>query len=425
VLEQVSRPASAVSSLTSGVGFLGFCLSLGLLIGWRQLDTLRCAVLACGVAATLMAMSELLLFKVSQRESTGLDWSAAPREDWPRVLTKFAGLLATMLAIGTVYWLAPEYHGEFYLPYYKALVFVVPLWLLIAVPYLWYVDRRQRNPHDGYWHLGLVVTGRGAQSDRMVLSQHLLGWVVKGYFLPLMLVYLVQNVEWMRFAAQNPLRTDWMFVYEAAFRLTFVFDLAFCVIGYTLSLRVIDSHMRSVDPTLFGWVVTLMCYEPVWSLINAAYLNYESGRAWVALLEGNPALAWFWSGAIVALLAVYSWSTVVFGLRFSNLTHRGIITNGPYRWLRHPAYVTKSLSWWLIAVPFVPVQGDILEAVRLSALLLLLNGVYALRAWTEERHLRRDPAYVRYAEWIDQHGLAVRLRRLASVVSFGRRKTLV
>jgi steroid 5-alpha reductase family enzyme len=116
---------------------------------------------------------------------------------------------------------------------------------------------------------------------------------------------------------------------------------------------------------------------------------------------------------------------VVFGLRFSNLTHRGIITNGPYRWLRHPAYVTKSLSWWLIAVPFVPVQGDILEAVRLSALLLLLNGVYALRAWTEERHLRRDPAYVRYAEWIDQHGLAVRLRRLASVVSFGRRKTLV
>ena len=57
--------------------------------------------------------------------------------------------------------------------------------------------------------------------------------------------------------------------------------------------------------------------------------------------------------------------------------------------MRHPAYVTKSLSWWLIAVPFVPLQGDILETVRLSALLLLLNGVYALRAWTEERHLRR------------------------------------
>lgn len=425
MLDQVARPASATSPLTAGIGFLGFGVSLALLLGWPQLDTLRCVVLACAVAATLMALSELLVFKASHRASSGLDWSAAPREDWPRVLTKLAGLLATMLAVGAVYWLAPEYHGEFYLPYYKALVFVVPLWLLIALPYFWYVDRLQRNPHDGYWHMGLIVTGRAAQADRAVLWQHLLGWVVKGYFLPLMLVYLVQNVEWMRFAAQNPWRSDWLYAYEAAFRLTFIIDLAFCVIGYTLSLRVIDSHMRSVEPTLFGWLVTLVCYEPFWSLINAAYLNYENGRSWMALLDGKPALAWIWGGVIIALLSVYSWSTVVFGLRFSNLTHRGIITSGPYRWLRHPAYFSKSLSWWLIAVPFLPLQGNILEAARLTALLLLLNAVYVLRAWTEERHLRRDPDYVRYAEWIDQHGLAARLRRLFPVVSFARRKTLV
>jgi protein-S-isoprenylcysteine O-methyltransferase Ste14 len=425
VLEQVARPASAVSPLTSGIGFLGFCGSLALLIAWKQLDTLRCVVLACAVAATLMALTELLVFNVSKRESTGLDWHATPRDDWSRVMTKLAGLLATMLAVGTVYWLAPEYHAEFYLPYYKALVFAVPLWLLIAVPYFWYVDRLQRNPHDGYWHMGLIVTGRAARADRAVLSQHLLGWVVKGYFLPLMLVYLVQNVDWLRFTAQNPWRGDWLGVYEAAFRLTFIIDLAFCVIGYTLSLRVIDSHMRSVEPTLFGWLVTLVCYEPFWSLINSAYLNYESGRAWVPLLEGRTALAWIWGGVIIALLAVYSWATVVFGLRFSNLTHRGIITNGPYRWVRHPAYFCKSLSWWLIAVPFIPLQGNLLEAVRLSALLLLLNAVYVLRAWTEERHLRRDPAYVRYAEWIDQHGLVACLRRLFPVVSFARRKTLV
>jgi isoprenylcysteine carboxyl methyltransferase (ICMT) family protein YpbQ len=382
-------------------------------------------VLACAAAATLMALIDLLAFKVSQRDSTGLDWSAAPRDDWPRVLTKFAGLVATLLAVGAAYWLAPEYHGEFYLPYYKTLVLVLPLWLAIAVPYFWYVDRRQRNPHDGYWHMGLIVTGRAAEADRAVLSQHLLGWVVKAYFLPLMLVYLVHNVESLRFAAQNPWSGDWLAIYEAAFRLTFIFDLAFCVIGYTLSLRVIDSHMRSVEPTAFGWLVTLMCYEPFWSLIKAAYLNYETSRAWVALFEDAGAMRLIWAGMILALLAVYSWSTVIFGLRFSNLTHRGIITGGPYRWMRHPAYVTKSLSWWLIAVPFVPLQGDILEALRLSALLLLLNAVYFLRAWTEERHLRRDPQYVRYAEWIDQHGLAARLRRLLPVVSFARRKTLV
>lgn len=394
-------------------------------MAWPQLDALRCAVLACASAATLMALIELMVFKAPLRESSGLDWTAVPRSSWPRVLTKLAGLGATMLAVAAVYWLAPEYHGEFYLPYYKALLFVVPLWLLIAVPYFWYVDRLQREPYDGYWHMGLVVSGRAAQADRAALSAHLLGWVVKGYFLPLMLVYLVQNVEWLRFAAQNPWRTDWLGLYEAAFRVTFIVDLAFCVIGYTLSLRIIDSHMRSVEPTLFGWVVTLACYEPFWSLINAAYLNYESGRTWATLFAAYPAVAWLWGGAIVLLLAVYSWSTVVFGLRFSNLTHRGIITNGPYRWMRHPAYVCKSLSWWLIAVPFVPLKGDIFEAVRLCALLLLLNVIYALRAWTEELHLRRDPHYVRYAEWIERHGLVARLRRLLPVVSSARRKTLV
>lgn len=424
MLEQVNRPASAVSSVTSGLGFIAFSAALAALLLQGSLDTLRCAVLACAVAATTMAMIDLLAFRVSHRDSTGIDWNGAPRTDWARVLTKFAGLVATLVAVAAAYWLLPEYHGEFYLPYYKALVFVVPLWLAIAVPYFWYVDRRQREPMDGYWHMGLVVLGRAEAADRRVLAQHLLGWIVKAFFLPLMLVYLVHNIEWMRFAAQNP-RTDWLIVYEAAFRFTVIVDLAFCVIGYTLSLRITDSHLRSVEPTTLGWVVTLVCYEPFWSLINSTYLNYESGRSWTAFFPHGGPLAWIWGAAIIGLLAVYSWSTVVFGLRFSNLTHRGIITNGPYQWLRHPAYVSKSLSWWLVALPFIPLRDDLTEALRLSALLLLLNGIYALRAWTEERHLRRDPVYVRYAQWIDEHGLVARLRRLTPVVSLSRRKPLV
>jgi hypothetical protein len=46
-------------------------------------------------------------------------------------------------------------------------------------------------------------------------------------------------------------------------------------------------------------------------------------------------------------------------------------------------------------------------------LLLGLNGIYWLRAWTEERHLGRDPEYRRYAAWIAQHGLFRRLRLAA------------
>jgi hypothetical protein len=44
-------------------------------------------------------------------------------------------------------------------------------------------------------------------------------------------------------------------------------------------------------------------------------------------------------------------------------------------------------------------------------MLALLNGVYFLRAKTEERHLSQDPAYVAYREWIARHGMFARARR--------------
>ena len=77
---------------------------------------------------------------------------------------------------------------------------------------------------------------------------------------------------------------------------------------------------------------------------------------------------------------------------FSNLTNRGIITNGVYAWCKHPAYVSKNLSWWLIAVPFVYYdKTTYLSVLRDCAALLALNGIYFLRARTEERHLSSDP----------------------------------
>jgi protein-S-isoprenylcysteine O-methyltransferase Ste14 len=108
--------------------------------------------------------------------------------------------------------------------------------------------------------------------------------------------------------------------------------------------------------------------------------------------------------AILGLTAVYVWATVIFGARFSNLTNRGIITNGPYRWTKHPAYVAKNLSWWLLAVPFV-VRGTVDEVLRHCLLLVALNLIYLMRAKTEERHLSRDPDYVAYALWMDEHSL--------------------
>jgi len=125
-----------------------------------------------------------------------------------------------------------------------------------------------------------------------------------------------------------------------------------------------------------------------------------------------------WAFTILVLIAIYAIATVTFGVRFSNLTHRGILTNGPFRFTKHPAYVTKNLSWWLVSVPFIVTSDGIFGAVRRSLLLACVNFIYFMRARTEERHLSRDPTYVAYALWMNEHGW---LRFLNRIRLFGRR----
>ena len=109
------------------------------------------------------------------------------------------------------------------------------------------------------------------------------------------------------------------------------------------------------------------------------------------------------------LTAVYSWATMAFGIRFSNLTHRGIITHGPYMFTRHPAYISKNMTWWIGSLPFLVTAGGWVEGARNVVLLGLVSGVYYWRAKTEEKHLLADPAYVAYWNWAQEHALVPRL----------------
>ena len=112
---------------------------------------------------------------------------------------------------------------------------------------------------------------------------------------------------------------------------------------------------------------------------------------------------------LVGLVAIYAWATMAFGIRFSNLTHRGVITHGPYKFTRHPAYVSKNLSWWVAGLPFLVTAGGPIEAVRNTLLIAAVSGIYYWRAKTEEKHLLADPAYVAYWNWAQEHALVPRL----------------
>ena len=94
-------------------------------------------------------------------------------------------------------------------------------------------------------------------------------------------------------------------------------------------------------------------------------------------------------------MGVYSLASVALGFRASNLTHRGIVSWGPYRFVRHPAYMCKNLAWWIGGIPilmgvFSQDSGNSLFIAFLLAFLTACcwSGIYFLRAITEERHLR-------------------------------------
>jgi len=118
-----------------------------------------------------------------------------------------------------------------------------------------------------------------------------------------------------------------------------------------------------------------------------------------------------WASLILVEIAIYVWATVVFGPRFSNLTNRGIITNGPYRWTKHPAYTFKIAAYAMINLPFVH-PDTWLDAMRSMIMFTVLALIYYMRAKAEEAYLMKDPVYRDYAEWIDRNGAWARLKRL-------------
>jgi protein-S-isoprenylcysteine O-methyltransferase Ste14 len=175
-----------------------------------------------------------------------------------------------------------------------------------------------------------------------------------------------------------------------AYDLIFAIDCGWALFGYSTESRWLGNKTRSVEPTAFGWAVCLACYPP-YNNVLGTYLPLENGPSIVT--SDNALLAL--RGATVLLFAIYASATVSFGFRFSNLTNRGIVSRGPYRFVRHPAYLTKCTAWWLEHIPTLTLTK--------AFFLTLLCGVYALRAWTEERHLGMDPdyrAYKKKVRWV-------------------------
>jgi protein-S-isoprenylcysteine O-methyltransferase Ste14 len=383
-------------------GLLGFATA-GILAKIFQVnDPAFLVALFTTCVALPMIVISVLICKTQCYQSSGLMQRKVSDFSSYRLLLKSLGFTFTIFILVFCYWLFPEYSKEFYYPVWQAAFYVAGPLLLLGVVYMVWVDRRMVAPEDSYYHAGLFVLGRWKGIDWNLLKTHALGWLMKGFFLPFMLAAAAHRLTNLN---EYPIQfTSFGHLYLSLFNLLLCIDIVFGATGYLLTLRITDSHIRSVEITWLGWISALMCYQPFSKLTWGSFLTYKESNDWMDWLSPYPILFITWGCSILFLYVIYTWSTTAFGCRFSNLTNRGIISHGPYRYLKHPAYVSKCLSWWLISVPFL-INGSWHENIRASICLLLTCGIYAVRAWTEERHLMKDPDYQAYSTWMSKNGL--------------------
>ncbi len=398
-------PASSSSFLVNLAACLVFLTSLFWLPAlFPHWSVLKISCVALFLMFLIVAGYELLVLKVYQRASTNLHLTPDvfnPR----RWVIKLIGLYGTFLFVGICYRVIPFYQGDFYKPYFKLLAYVFPVVVVLSVVYFYFFDRRQKDPQDEYWHIGCLLTGRWQEISWIHVREHFLIWFIKWFFTPIMFCILIDYVKDIYAFQWQGWPQSFFPLYNLLMDLLYLMDVSFGIIGYILTLRMLDNHIRSTEPTWFGWAVCLACYSPFYAfLYHQGIFQYEDGfefQDWFAL---NPVKLYVFAFLILSGTCLYAMATVAIGYRISNLTYRGIITNGPYRWTKHPAYLGKIVSWWLISIPFLSLEEP-LVTLKYTLSLMLLSLIFFLRALTEENHLSNYPEYVKYANWINQHGI--------------------
>lgn len=355
------------------------------------------------VSLTLVLVLSLLVFCV------GLEWIVYPRTSWRslfrrrrglsfyRVLCRELVLLLTLATIGFLYWLLPLFADSVIVKcYFPFLKIVIPLVLAVSLPYFCLMDCIDYEEEDVYCRLGRSILTHRKLVTRFEMTNFVRSWMVKAFWLAVMQPQMIEKLgiffcyKWSKLAG-NPVE-----IFLMATVICFAIDLAFAVSGYLLNIKLFNLHTRTAEPTLLGWISAIFCYWPFWGILFYPYFfKYESDSQWYALFSTGSTIWWLWGALIILCDLIYALATVSAGIRFSNLTYRGLWNVGPYRWTKHPAYVFKCISWWLIYLPFILNSGS--AAIRCTLLLALVNVVYYFRARTEERHLSHYPEYVAYA----------------------------
>jgi len=264
--------------------------------------------------------------------------------------------------------------------------------VVFMLPYLYWQDRQTPVSKDKY--VSFLKTLVSIPSFFLKRNIHwnsdsklgMLTVLMKVLFVPLMVSWSISGI----YNLQNSISSlQWNFyVINAYLVYLFIFlDTTIFAVGYLIELPYLKNEIKSIDPTMLGWVVCLWCYPP---FNTFSFKPFD----WYVVKSGIECAAWcsvLLTCVITILWGIFVWASISLGFKASNLTNRGIVKNGPYRFVRHPAYVVKVLIWIIQGVFFGQFGLFIMMGFAI---------IYFLRAWTEERHLSMDPDYVEYVKLV-------------------------
>ncbi len=261
-------------------------------------------------------------------------------------------------------------------PQAQKTIFYLFLSYLILSPIYYFFTVHSSSENKPYLFLRMIVRTVLQRSIHFESEEKVavLFLLVKLFYLPLMTNFFFSNWSGLSFS-----QIQWY-----PFLLTFLFtiDTIILAIGYIIELD--HSRVKSVEPTFFGWFVALICYPPFNSMVGK-YVPWGAND-YVQFGDYTLITRIF----VVALLIIYVWASIALGLKASNLTNRGIVSRFPYSLVRHPAYISKNLIWWITLIPAMTWPF----ALGMG----FWTVIYFFRAYTEERHLSLDPDYIKYKQ---------------------------
>lgn len=346
----------------------------------------------------------------------------------------FSSYILNLILIGAVtifYHAAGEYgfanKAPYYQPWFRLLEWIAIFYAIIGLPYAFFTRAYRHNPALDKKDLS-TLTGRvcaqlisfvpGLNHLRPVFDENdkkaVLGLVVKMFFTPLMTVFfcdqfphLVANIgyltEGLPQTIANGFYTHTKFngdFFNISISLIFSVDVALAWCGYMVSSRWVDNQTASAEPSVLGWMVCISCYPPFQMLLG---FYFSAPGEHEVLNFTNQWMITIFTSMMVSSYIVYMSATLWFGVRFSNLTNRGIIRKGPFSIIRHPAYASKNFAWWCVMFPAIIYNaqhtGMGLASMQIVGL-MLMTYTYYLRAITEERHLSADPVYLDYCKQV-------------------------